>query len=115
MFLDEIISSFFNRPLAKRGPSLQSGQQPPSEQVWPSERKHLPSNVSTGTKILEQTASHSCLWWASQTRRPELGRVFGTVARRVFNRPQGSQDGDLGMGQSSDAHDIEPFVEPVSA
>ena len=41
-----------------------------------------------------------------------LGRVLGTVARLVLHGPQG---GDLGLGQSSDAGDIEALVGPVAA
>ena len=33
----------------------------------------------------------------------------------VLNSPQGTQGGDLGLGQASDARDSEPLIGPVAA
>src|SRR6266702_6760164 len=57
-------------------------------------------------------------WWGSQPRRLELGRLLGAGAlliRLILHGPQGTQGGDLGLGQASDARDSEPLVGPVAA
>src|SRR3989442_11242377 len=52
---------------------------------------------------------------ASQPRWLELGHVLGAVLSLVLNCPQGTQGGDLGLGQSSDARDIQSLVGAVAA
>src|SRR5213076_1468121 len=50
--------------------------------------------------------------------RLELGCLLGAAAlliRLILHGPQGTQGGDLGLGQSSDARDSEALVGPVTA
>src|SRR5438132_11824711 len=57
-------------------------------------------------------------WWAYQQWRLGLGRLIGAVAPllcHILHGPQGTQGGDLGLGQSSDTRDSEPLVGSVAA
>src|SRR5436305_6241271 len=47
----------------------------------------------------------SSLFSASKPRWLELGHMLGAVLSLVLNCPQGTQGGDLGLGQSSYARD----------
>ena len=53
----------------------------------------------------------------SHSPRLELGCLLGAAAlliRLILHGPQGTQGGDLGLGQASDARDSEPLVGPVA-
>ena len=53
-----------------------------------------------------------------QPRRLELGRLIGAgtlLIRLILHGSQGTQGGDLGLGQASDARDSESLIGPVTA
>ena len=41
--------------------------------------------------------------------------LLGALRGSILNGPQGTQGGDLGLGQALDARDSEPLIGPVTA
>jgi hypothetical protein len=85
--------------------------------------RKMTENHNTGARSVGSVSLRRCAagslrsWWASHSRRLELGCLLGAAAlliRLVLQGPQGAQRRLLGLGEPADARDVEPLVGPVA-